>query len=55
MRLLAAIKRRQGKSIDKIANDLERSRHTVYSWICRFIDRGLEGAYSKHRQFRCCC
>lgn len=45
MRLLAAIKRRQGKSIDLIASDLEMGRRTVHSWLRRFVEMGLQGAY----------
>ena len=45
MRLLSAVKRRQGKSIDQIAGDLEMGRRTVHSWLRRFVKRGLEGAY----------
>jgi len=45
MRLLAAVKRRQGKSIDQIASDLEIGRRTVHSWLWRFVEKGLEGVY----------
>ncbi|HID30633.1 MAG TPA: IS630 family transposase [Desulfobacterales bacterium] len=45
MRLLVAVKRRQGKSIDQIASDLEMGRRTVHSWLRRFVKRGLQGAY----------
>lgn len=45
MRLLAAVKRKQGKSIDQIASDLEMGRRTVHSWLRRFMERGLQGAH----------
>lgn len=45
MRLLAAVKRRQGKSIDQIASDLEIGRRTVHSWLWRFVEKGLDGVH----------
>lgn len=45
MRLLAAIKRREGKSIDAIAHDLSIGRRKAHEWLRRFVERGLQGAY----------
>jgi transposase len=45
MRLLVALKRRQGESIDQIAGDLEMGRRTVHSWLRRFVKRGLKGVH----------
>jgi transposase len=45
MRLLSAVKRREGRSIDQIASDLEIGRRTVHSWLRRFVERGLQGAH----------
>jgi len=44
MRLLAAVKRRQGESIDQIADGLEIGRRTAHSWLWRFVETGLDGA-----------
>ena len=41
LRLLAAIHRKHGKSIDEIAYLLSSSRNTVYGWLRRFIKRGI--------------
>ena len=42
LRLLAAIHRKQGKSIDEIAYLLSTSRDTVYGWLRRFTTRGID-------------
>ena len=42
LRLLAAIHRRQGKSIDEIAYLLSTPRDTVYGWLRRFTTRGID-------------
>lgn len=41
LRLLAAIHRKQGKSIDEIAYLLSTPRDTVYGWLRRFTTRGI--------------
>lgn len=41
LRLLAAIHRKQGKSIDDIAYLLSTPRDTVYGWLRRFTARGI--------------
>lgn len=43
LRLLSAIHRKQGKSIDEIAYLLSKSRRTVHGWLTRFQKRGIEG------------
>ena len=40
-RLLAAIHRKQGKSIDEIAYLVNAPRDTVYGWLRRFTTRGI--------------
>lgn len=42
LRLLAAIHRKQGKSIDEIAYLLSTPRDTVYGWLRRFVKRGID-------------
>ena len=42
LRLLAAIHRKQGQSIDKIAYLLSTPRDTVYGWLRRFTRRGID-------------
>lgn len=41
IRLLAAIHRKQGKSLDDIAGLLEKSRYTVHTWLTNFQKRGI--------------
>lgn len=42
MRLLAAIHRKKGKSIDEIAYHVNSSRNTVHGWIRNFSLRGVQ-------------
>jgi len=42
LRLLCALHRKRGKSIDEIAYLLSRNRRTVHSWLVRFNKRGIE-------------
>ena len=42
LRLLAAIHRKRGKSIDEIAYLLSTPRDTVYGWLRRFTTRGID-------------
>ena len=42
LRLLAAIHRKQGQSIDEIAYLLSTPRDTVYGWLRRFTTRGID-------------
>ena len=43
LRLLSAVHRKQGKSIDKIAYLLSKSRRTIHGWLTRFQQRGISG------------
>lgn len=42
MRLLAAIHRKKGKSIDSIAYHVNASRYTVHGWLRNFSVRGVQ-------------
>ena len=46
LRLLSAIHRKQGKSIDEISYVLSKPRRTIHGWIVRFQDRGIEAKNS---------
>lgn len=41
LRLLCAVHRKQGKSIDEIAYLLDRHRRTIHGWLTRFQKKGL--------------
>jgi len=41
LRLLSAIHRKKGKSIDQIAYVLSKPRKTVHGWLVRFQQRGI--------------
>jgi transposase len=43
LRLLCAIHRKEGKSLDAIADKTRMKRRTVHETLWRFIDRGVEG------------
>ena len=43
LRLLGALHRKRGKSIDEIANLLSKPRRTVHGWLTRFQKRGIGG------------
>lgn len=43
LRLLAAVHRKNGKSIDEIAYLLSKSRRTIHGWLTRFQERGING------------
>jgi transposase len=47
IRLLSAIHRKKGKSIDQIAHLTSRKRRTVHSWLVRFKERGIDGKDSR--------
>ncbi len=47
IRLLCAIHRKKGESIDKIAYVLAKHRRTVHSWLTRFKVSGIDGKDSK--------
>lgn len=42
IRLLAAIHRKKGKSLDEIAYHVNASRNTVHGWLRNFTSRGLQ-------------
>lgn len=52
LRLLAAIKRKEGESIDTIATSISKPRRTVHGWLHRFEQRGLSGAEDKKQTGR---
>lgn len=54
LRLLAAIHRKQGKSIDKISELLEKPRKTVHGWLTNFQERGISGKDSIKQEGRPC-
>ena len=43
LRLLSAVHRKQGKSIDEIAYVLSKPRRTIHGWLVRFQERGING------------
>jgi len=43
LRLLCAIHRKEGKSLDAIADKTRMKRRTVHETLWRFIERGIEG------------
>lgn len=52
LRLLAAIRRKKGESIDYIAAALEKPRRTIHGWLQRFEQRRLKGVYDKKQPGR---
>ncbi len=47
LRLLSAIHRKKGKSIDEIAYLVSKGRRTIHSWLVRFNQRGINAKDSK--------
>lgn len=47
IRLLSAIHRKKGRSIDEIAHLLSKNRRTAHSWLVRFNERGVDGKDSR--------
>ena len=43
LRLLSAVHRKQGKSIDEIASLLSKPRRTIHGWLTQFQKRGIDG------------
>src|SRR3989339_1563818 len=43
LRLLTAVHRKKGKSIDEIAYLLSKPRRTIHGWLTRFQKRGISG------------
>lgn len=51
-RLLAAIRRKKGESIDDIAYALEKPRRTIHGWLQRFEQRKLKAVHDKKQPGR---
>jgi len=49
LRLMAALRRKRGWSIDEIAGSLELPRRTVHGILWRFVERGLDAAHDAWR------
>ena len=47
IRLLSAIHRKKGRSIDEITYLLSKNRRTIHSWLVRFNERGIDGKDSR--------
>ena len=43
LRLLSAVHRKRGKSIDDITSLLSKPRRTIHGWLTRFQKRGING------------
>src|SRR3989338_6866047 len=52
LRLLTAIHRKKGDSIDEITHILEKPRRTIHGWLQRFEQRGIKGVYDKKQPGR---
>lgn len=52
LRLLAAIRRKKGESIDTIAAALEKPRRTIHGWLQRFEQRRLQAVHDKKQPGR---
>lgn len=52
LRLLVAIHRKKGKSIDNISDLLNLPRRTVHGWLWRFENKGLKGIADKKQTGR---
>jgi len=52
LRLLVAIRRKKGESIDEIASALEKPRRTIHGWLQRFEQRRLKAVYDKKQPGR---
>ena len=45
LRLLAAIKRREGKTLDNIASSLQKPKTTIHDWLQRLERKGMRNLY----------
>ena len=52
LRLLAAIRRKKGESLDEIATALEKPRRTIHGWLQRFEERKLKAVHDKKQPGR---
>jgi transposase len=52
LRLLAAILRKEGKTMGRIADELHVPVGTVHAWLRRLLDGGLKRLHDEHRSGR---
>ena len=52
LRLLAAIRRKKGESLDEIATALEKPRRTIHGWLQRFEKHKLKAVHDKNKPGR---
>lgn len=52
LRLLTAIRRKKGESLDNIAAALEKPRRTIHGWLQRFEQHGLKAIHDKKQPGR---
>lgn len=45
LRLLSAIQRKEGKTIDEIASSLQKPKTTIHDWLKRLEDKSIEKIY----------
>lgn len=45
LRLLAAIQRKDGKTLDDISHSLQKPKMTIGDWLRRFVNKGIPGIY----------
>ena len=45
LRLLAALKRKQGNTLEEIASSLQKPKTTIHDWLRRLEDKGIEKRY----------
>jgi len=45
LRLLAAIQRREGKTLDDIASSLQKPKTTIHDWLKRLESKGIDNLY----------
>ena len=45
LRLLASMKRKEGMSMDEIANSLQKPKTTIHDWLQRIENRGIKNIY----------
>ena len=45
LRLLAAIQRREGKTLDDIASSLQKPKTTIHDWLQRLEGKGIDNLY----------
>lgn len=52
LRLLAALHRRKGSSLDDIADMISKPKRTVHGWLTRFAERGIDGKDARKQSGR---